>query len=142
MDTNGETVELKSQEEVQEMIWKEVHQSRYHLAEEAPICQADLRQEFGYNADARAAHQILSGTYEFSPTFHTETRRLMESIMEFCKAIPEDEVDKVITREVWQQKWKKKREETSSSVSKLHFGHYISGAHSEQSRTFMRSKPP
>ena len=80
VDTNGETVELKSQEEVQEAIWKEVHQSRYHLAEEAPICQGNLRWEFGYNDDTQAARQILSGTYKFSPTFHTTTRRLMESI--------------------------------------------------------------
>lgn len=45
-------------------------------------------------------------------------------------------MEKVITREIWQQKWKRKREETSSSISTLHFGHYISGAHSDQISDF------
>jgi hypothetical protein len=52
----------------------------------------------------------------------------MESIADIRAVVPEDSVDRIITREIWQQKWKKKKEETSSSVSTLHFGHYISGA--------------
>jgi hypothetical protein len=50
--------------------------------------------------------------------------------------VPQDSVDHIITREIWQQKWKGKKEETSSLVSKLHFGHYISGAHSDQISDF------
>lgn len=34
------------------------------------------------------------------------------------------------------KKWKKKKEETLSSVSTLHFGHYISGAHLDQISDF------
>jgi hypothetical protein len=55
----GETVEYKTQPEVQDAIWKEVHQSRYHMAEEAPICQGKLRGEFGYGAESVAARQVL-----------------------------------------------------------------------------------
>ena len=43
----------------------------------------------------------------------------------------EDSIDKIITREILQQKGKKKKEVTSSSVSKLHFSHYILDAHSD-----------
>lgn len=45
--------------------------------------------------------------------------------------VPQDLVEKNITREIWQQKWKKNKMATSPSVSTLHFGHHISGAHSE-----------
>jgi hypothetical protein len=42
--------------------------------------------------------------------------------------VPEDSIDKIITREIWQQQGLKKDENTSSSVSTLHFRYYISGA--------------
>jgi hypothetical protein len=69
----GDTVELKTQEEVQNAIWKEVHQSRYHLAEEAPICKGKLRGQFGYNAESLAARQVLNGSYQFEDDFHEAT---------------------------------------------------------------------
>lgn len=128
---DGKTVELKTQQEVQQAIWSEVHQSRYHLAEEAPICQGNLRRKFGYNSESIAARQVLNGTYEFEDDFHEATRRICEAVADFREIVPEDSVDHIITREIWQKKWKRKKEETSSSVSTLHFGHYISGAHSD-----------
>ena len=136
MGEEGETIELTTQEEVQEAIWNEVHQSRYHLAEEAPICQGALRGQFGYNADMLAARQILNRSYTFGQDFHMGTRKVLEAAADFREKIPQDEVDKIIVHKVWQDKWKKKKEETSSSVSKLHFGHYISGAHSDQISDF------
>jgi hypothetical protein len=39
-----------------------------------------------------------------------------------------DSVTGVISREPWQQRWKKVKEDTSSSQSGLPFGHYIAGA--------------
>jgi hypothetical protein len=136
-DDDGEVTTYSTQEEVQKVIWSEVHQSRYHMAEEAPICQGRLLGEFGYNAATLAARQVLNGTYEFGEDFfHEATRRFMESVAEIRSEIPVDSVDRIITQEIWQQKWKKKKEETSSSVSGLHFGHYISGAHSDEISDF------
>jgi hypothetical protein len=60
----------------------------------------------------------------------------MESIADIRQIVPEDSVDRIITREIWQQKWRKKKEETSSSVSTLHFGHYISGADCDEISDF------
>eukprot|EP00956_Cyclotella_meneghiniana_P010074 scaffold13929_cov79-Cyclotella_meneghiniana.AAC.4 len=135
-DGEGGHVELNSQKEVQEAIWNNVHQSRYHLAEEAPICQGRLRGEFGYNAETLAARQVLAGTYQFGEDFHEGTKRICEAISDISSTVQMDSIDQIITREIWQQKWKKKKEETSSSVSKLHFGHYISGAHSDKISDF------
>ena len=42
--------------------------------------------------------------------------------------IPPDSVDGIFSRERWQQRWTKAVEDTSSSQSGLHFGHYIAGA--------------
>ena len=107
------------------------------MAEEAPICQGKLRGEFGYNTTSIAARQVLSGSYQFGEDFHLATRRICESIADIRSVVPQDSVDHIITQEIWQQqKWKGKKEETSSSVSKLHFGHYISDAHSDQISDF------
>jgi hypothetical protein len=72
-DEEGNIREYNTQQEVQDVIWKEVHQSRYHLAEEAPICNGALRGEFGYNATSNAAQAVLAGEYEFG-----EERTLMK----------------------------------------------------------------
>ena len=130
-DDDGLMTEYNSQKSVQDVIWSEVHQKRYHLAEEAPICNGKLRGEFGYSATSLAAKAVLSGTYEFGEDFDAATKRLMVAIADVRQIVPEDAVEKIISTEIWQQRWKKKREETSSSVSQLHFGHYISGADSD-----------
>ena len=39
--------------DVEEAIWKEIHKKRFFLAEEAPICQGNLRGDFGYSAVTR-----------------------------------------------------------------------------------------
>ena len=42
-DEDGNVRELTTKDEVEEGIWSYVHHDRYHLAEEAPICQGKLR---------------------------------------------------------------------------------------------------
>jgi hypothetical protein len=56
------------------------------------------------------------------------TRELFEEIAQVRTTVPSDSVTGVITREQWQQRWKKVKEDTSSSQLGLHFGHYIMGA--------------
>jgi hypothetical protein len=121
-------MELNTQNEVQNAIGKEVHQSRYHLAEEAPICQGEPRGKLGYKAKSLAAQSVLNGTFCFTDSFDHATQRLCNSIAHFPNIIPQDFVDRIISCEIWQQRRRRKREDTSSSVSTLHFGHYITGA--------------
>lgn len=42
---------------------------------------------------------------------------------------------------IWQPKWKNKKEETSSSMSGLQFGHYNTGGNSDFITIFMHRKP-
>ena len=55
------------------------------------------------------------------------TRELFEEIAHIRDMVPSDSVNGLISRECWQQWWKKVKEDTSSSQSGLHFGHYIAG---------------
>jgi hypothetical protein len=116
-DEHGNMDELTTQAEVQEALWGEVHQGRYHLAEEAPISQGKLRGQYRYNATLLAARQVLEGGYKFGEDFGAATKRICEVIADIRRTVPEDSVDQIITRKIWQQKWKKKDENTASSVS-------------------------
>ncbi len=49
-------------------------------------------------------------------------------IAKICSLVPPNSVTGIILQECWQQRWKKVKEDTSSSWSGLHFGHYILGA--------------
>jgi hypothetical protein len=55
------------------------------------------------------------------------TRELFEEIAHIRGMVTSDLVNGLISLERWQQRWKKVKENTSSSQFGLHFGHYIAG---------------
>lgn len=132
----GGVVDVVGEAEIQQAIWLEVHQKRFHLAEEAPICQGLLRGEFGYLVISPTAQSVLNGTYRFRPDTDQATRELMEECAQICNVIPRRSVLTCITRDLWQQRWRKAREDTSSSELGLHFGHYIAGADNDAISTY------
>jgi len=127
-DGAGGVIDHKTEERVQEAIFNEVRWKRYNLAEEAPICQGGLRGQFGYISTLPTAKAVLDGTYNFPPDIDVVTKELFKEIANICLIVPLNSVTGVILREQWQKRWKKVKEDTSSSYSGLHFGHYIAGA--------------
>ncbi len=127
-DGAGGVIDHKTEERVQEAIYNEVHRKRYNLAEEAPICQGGLRGQFGYISTLPTAKAVLDGTCDFPPDIDVATKELFEKIANVHSIFPPNSVTGVILREQWQKRWKKVKEDTSSSYSGLHFGHYIAGA--------------
>jgi hypothetical protein len=45
------------------MIFSEVHNKRFTMAGEAPICNGKLFEELGYTPNTTAAQAILDGSY-------------------------------------------------------------------------------
>jgi hypothetical protein len=70
---NNQSDEYTTQASVQEAIWANVHYKHLYLADEAPICQGQLRRNFGYNAATKTAVDILDGTYVFPDKFDNAT---------------------------------------------------------------------
>jgi len=129
-DEEGEIVEFTSQAEVQEAIWSNIHRRRFYLAEEAPICNFPLREEFGYNADTEAGEAVLEGRYPFGEEVEQQTREILEEVACTRAIVPKNSVDDIIRAGCWGGFWNKAREETSSSESGLTFSHYKAGARS------------
>jgi hypothetical protein len=127
-DGVGRVLDFDTEEGVQEAIFNKVHRKQYNLAEDAPICKGAFWGQFGYSATSPTAQSVLDGTYNFPSNIDEATKELFVEIAQICSVIPSNSVTGIISRERWQQRWKKVTEETSLSQSGLHFGHYNAGA--------------
>ena len=135
-DDEGRITEHSTQTTVQNAIWNKIHGQRFYLAEQAPICQGNLRGDFGYMAFSPVAKSVLDGTYVYPPDFDPATRELVEECARIRQKIPPNSVSDDISTSQWQYRWKSAKEKTSSSESGLHFGHYKAGAKSDTISTF------
>lgn len=124
---DGDITEHSGQAAMQEAIWLGIHDQLFFLAEQVPICQGRLREEFGYLAKTQTVREVLAGTYAYTPDFEEATRELCEECAKIRLQVPPRSVNTNVTRAEWQGRGAKAKEKTSSSlsISGLHFGHYI-----------------
>ena len=85
-------MEQTTLETVEQGIFSEVHNKRYMLAGEAPICNGDLFQDFGYLANTPASHAVLDGTYKMPADSDPATADLFTEIATIRTLIPKDSV--------------------------------------------------
>jgi hypothetical protein len=116
-DGNCRVLELDTQEGVQNAIFNKVHRKQYNLAEEAPIHRGFLRGQFGYMPTSPTARAVLDESYDFPPGIDNATKELFEECAKIRSIIPVNSVTGAISRERWQQRWKKVEEDTSLSGS-------------------------
>jgi hypothetical protein len=92
---NSSVEEYVIQESVHKAIWTNIHYKRFYLAEEAPICEGQLRQHLGYNAVSNTARAILDGTYVYPDTFDeaSKTKDLCKECALIRQIVPEDSVN-------------------------------------------------
>jgi hypothetical protein len=106
-DGAGGVINYETKESVQEAIFTEVHRKRYNLAEEAPICRGALRGHFGFISSSPMVQTVLDGTYDFPPNMDKATKELSVEIAQIRSIVPPNSVSDVISRERWQQQWKR-----------------------------------
>jgi hypothetical protein len=69
-----------TQDTVEQSIFSKVHEKRYTLAGEAPICNGVLFQDFGYTANTPASRAVLDGTYTAPTDSNSATKELFAEI--------------------------------------------------------------
>jgi hypothetical protein len=121
----GAIMEHSTQDTVEQTIFSEIHKKCYSLAGEAPICNGELFQDFGYTSNTLASQAVLDGMYVPPPNSDTVTRDLFAEIAAIQSTVPTNSVSFVITPEQCKQYWQVINEETASSESGIQFGHYI-----------------
>jgi hypothetical protein len=98
---------------------------RFRLTENTPLRQEPMRSELGFLAvNTEAARAILQGSYTVPTETNEYTREFLNTIQASSPRNPQLQISCVITKEDFQQYWKKTKERTSSSISGLHYGHY------------------
>ncbi len=121
----GLVLESTTKDTVEAAIFREVHNKRYMLAKETPICSGRLYDDFGYVANTPASRAVLDRTYQAPEDSDIATKELFDEVAAIRQLIPKDSAPTIITPEQWKRYWAIVNKETSSSESGLHFGHYI-----------------
>ena len=57
--------DFTGQDQVENAIWDIIHKKMFYLAEQATICQGQLRGDFIYPDNTPATSKVLSGTYNY-----------------------------------------------------------------------------
>ena len=75
--------------------------------------------------------EILEGTFVAPVNTDGHTLLLFDEIANIWHKMEQGEVDIVVTADNFQHYWKRVKERTALSYSKLHFGYYKLAAHSD-----------
>jgi hypothetical protein len=82
---------------VEQTIFSEIHNKRYTVAGEAPICNGKLFAKFGYTANTGAAQAVFDGTYVVPEGSDQATLDLFAEVAEIRQQVPQDSVSICIT---------------------------------------------
>ena len=95
---------------------------KYRQTEDTPCMINPLREELGYTGTTMATEEILQGTYTYPTGTSRYSRELLQefSRKETLSTLPPDPI---VTTDEFVQGWQKMKEQTSSGISGLHFGH-------------------
>ena len=100
-------------------------ETRFARVGSAPICQGTLFWLLGYKIDTATVIAILERRFEVLPPDTNElTLLLLEEMANIWQMIKNDELDIAVIVDDFNHYWRRAKERTTSSYSKLHFGHY------------------
>ena len=110
---------------------------RFQLAMDAPISSTDLLEKLGNFAETEIAQQIVEGTFDIPDEIEKATAEILEEIGSMEIQLTNGSVSIDITPEEFQQYWKRAREDTSPSLSDVHFGHYKAASQPTELSSFL-----
>ncbi len=136
LDASGNVIEATDQDEAEQMIFEE-NEYRFQLATEAPISSTMLIEQLGYLADSDIAKQIIEGSFDIPDEVDDSTALILEEIGRIGVRLSNGEIDIEISPEEFRYFWRRVKENTASSISGIHFGHYKAAARSDSLSNFM-----
>ncbi len=99
--------------------------SRFSLGKRAPLSAGQMVAELGTLSDTTAAQLILDNNYDFSDDWDQATVDLLKAAARLRLEIEDlPQAQHEVTPEEFRDFWLTCRENTSSSKSGRHFGHY------------------
>jgi hypothetical protein len=122
---DGLVITHTSQAAVEQSIKREC-KARFRLGHLAPIEESELGAELCHLSESSAAVQIIQGEYEIPPGTDQYTAMVLQAIGDIGKTILRQGLtaDRLLTVEECQHYWRRIKENTSSSPSGIHHGHW------------------
>jgi hypothetical protein len=103
---------------------------RFRLAYTAPCYFSQLLHDIGHLGNTQCALEILKGTYTFPPNTDQWTRMILEEAHHTYTILAQGKNKTTISMRDYQDYWQSAIKKTSSSFSRLHFGHYKAASYS------------
>ncbi len=124
IDTPQGTITHANREDV-ETACKEGLSERFNLGQRAPINFGALAQDFGQLGNSHASHLLFKGEYNFPADCDSATKDLLQGIAHIKRQFQSmDPIADTVTPDDYISFWKSAKEDTASSKSGRHFGHY------------------
>jgi len=136
---DGVAQDSQSQEETERFVFDET-EFRFQLAADAPISKTKLLEQLGYLADTDIAQQLIEGKFDIPDDVDDATALILEEISSIGVKLTNGEISITITAEEFRYFWKRIKERTASSYSRIHYGHYCAAAHSDKISSFLAKK--
>ena len=137
---NGEVTAITDKEDMNAEI-QQVTEKRFDLAHSAKISLSSLKDKLGYLSDTEFAKELLDGSVDIPSDVDDTTTLVLEEIGRLGMEIQHEDGQKfTITPEQFKYFWRKVKEDTSSSISTVHYGHYKAASDSEAITKFLSQK--
>jgi len=137
---DGITTEFTTEELVVNTIFDET-EDRFSLAGLiADISNSSISPDLGYLGFTPLGKSIIEGDFLPPPDISTATAALLSEIGELGKQFADNHINIEISPTEFSSIWSKAKEKTSSSMSGVHFGHYIVAAKSKFMSTVLAKK--
>jgi hypothetical protein len=103
--------------------------SRFRLTEGTPLHNSYAKEIFGFLCENKNVNEILHGNEDFINSLRLSS--LTKDFLRLFKKTNTISINTTISTKDFVQHWGKVNENTSSSYSSRHFGHYIAASHSK-----------
>ncbi|KAL3803357.1 hypothetical protein HJC23_009321 [Cyclotella cryptica] len=124
VDINGTDHHYSTQGEVEDACGQHLGE-RFSLGKRAPLDASHLRAVIGNLSDTEAAQRILDNNYDFSTDWDPATVDLLKAAARIRLELGAiEQTSTSVTAEDFRSFWATCKENTSSSKSGRHFGHY------------------
>ena len=129
-DDDGGIVRLDSKDDVEAAIQREC-EVRFQLGHSAPITTSLLAEDLRYLSDSSIAEKIIRGEYDIPDGLDNATALLLDEIGKVGMKVIAGHKEIIISADDFIKYWTRVKENTSSSPSGLHHGHYKAAIQSE-----------
>jgi hypothetical protein len=125
---NGLVVDITATDEMNREI-QNITEKRFDLSMSAPITMSSLRTRLGFLSDTDFANSLLAGDVHIPWDVDDVTATVLDEIIRLFSLLREGHGVVDITADHFRYYWRRFKEQTLSSISGVHAGHYKSATH-------------